>query len=73
MIAPQHSSCAAPIGVHTNERLDAFRDTILALNKAERISSTAAIIVIARKLLRMAFPLYKHQAQFDPGYLKKPA
>lgn len=37
------------------------------------LSSTAAIIVIARKLLRMAFALYKHQTQFDSGYLKKPA
>jgi len=37
--------------------------------RAKGLSSTAAIVILARKMLRVAFALYKHDQPFDPTRL----
>jgi hypothetical protein len=34
--------------------------------RAKGLSSTAAIVILTRKLVRVAFALYKYQQPFDP-------
>jgi hypothetical protein len=35
--------------------------------RAKGLSSTAAIIILSRKLVRVAFALHKHNQPFDPA------
>ena len=37
--------------------------------RAKGLSATAAIVILARKMLRVAFALYKHDLPFDPARL----
>lgn len=37
--------------------------------RAKGLSSTAAIVILARKMLRVAFAVYKHDQPFDPTHL----
>ncbi|MDQ2963413.1 MAG: IS110 family transposase [Pseudomonadota bacterium] len=37
--------------------------------RAKGLSSTAAIVILARKMVRVAFALYKHDQNFDPARL----
>jgi transposase len=39
---------------------------------AKGLSRTAALVILARKLVRVAFSLFKSQATFDPNYGKEP-
>jgi hypothetical protein len=44
--------------------------------KAQRskgLNSTAAIVVLARKMARVAFAICKHNTTFDPSRLAQPA
>jgi transposase len=38
--------------------------------RAKGLSSTAAIVILARKMVRVAFAVYKHDEPFDPAYLR---
>lgn len=37
--------------------------------RAKGLSSTAAVVILARKMVRVAFALYKHDQPFDPKHL----
>ncbi len=37
--------------------------------RAQGLSTPAALVVLARKLVRVAFALYQHDTGFDPAFI----
>ena len=40
--------------------------------RAKGLSSTATLVILARRIARTAWSIYTHKTEFDPGRLVKP-